>query len=190
MTKTKVLLAMLTIPAAIISQQQSTPSVPRAPDHYNNGLLEISVAHGEPNLRERKEMEANGRLWHGARLAITIKNVSDENVLVAQTSVAQYEFEVFNSAGVPVPLTPAGERARATRRTHLRNPTSAYSAMLQPGEKVTEVLDISRFFQIFPGEAYTVRVRRSDGLPDHRRNGEKIEPELSTTFAITGHEDQ
>lgn len=161
-------------------------------DHPSNGMLEMSVSYPQPTPREVKEMEITGKRWRGGLLAITLKNISHTEIVNVTDSdlEAQYEFEVWDIEGKSVPLTAAGEKLRVNRLDRLAIHLSTESKTLHPGEQYTIRIDISRLFQIKSQQMYTVRIRRTDGLPNRTQDGQKLDRELNRTWVITGHEDR
>jgi len=152
----------------------------------------MSISHTQLTARAAKGGGPVDKRWRGGFVAITFTNVSQTEVVnVAEWDVeAQHEVEVTDAAGKPVPLSADGEKLAASRHDRLGYRVSSVTMTLRPGEQFTDTIDVARLFQIRPGVPYTIRVRRSAGLPTYDRSGRKIEQELSRTLVITGHEDQ
>jgi len=83
-------------------------------------------------------------------------------------SLFEYTIEVLDSSGKLVPMT---ERGKSTTEAASRprspfgyyGPASAFKLM--PGEDVYTQVDLSKFYQVVSGRAYTIKIKRSVGLP-------------------------
>ncbi len=185
------LLALATI--GVVAAQDMRPLRPaNEPEHPSNGILEISLSHSFPGEAEVRQRAGGSAGWRGGVIAVTMRNVSrgEDVVILDSDAMAQYEIEVWDVGGNPVPLTPAGEANQKGRRDRLGFATNRETKTLAPGEAFTIRLNVSILFQIKPDNVYRVRVRRSDGLPDHDRAGNKIAAELSQYWSIAGNEDR
>ena len=176
-------LLALSLVVAASGQNASRPVVAEASGQYSNGLLEMSVG------PVKESTDAPGG-WRGGVLAITLKDVSLSQPVdvIEWDPEAQYECEVLDAAGKPVPLTAEGEKLRDSRHNRLLVRSKLQIVRLNPGEQFTTQLDIARLFQIRPKAMYVVKVRRSAGLPDRGQSGRRIEQELSRTWVIPGSE--
>jgi hypothetical protein len=82
------------------------------------------------------------------------------------------------------------ERGKNTREAASRprtpfgyyGPASAFKLM--PGEDVYIQVDLSKFYQVVSGRAYTIKMKRSVGLPKLDEYGKALQRELSCTVVI------
>ena len=147
------------------------PPVIPAGDHPSNGVLELIVAPvpasgSRPHrLTDPPEVYAP---WDGV-LSMRVRNISLGPARVDEAdSLFEYTIEVLDSSGKLVPMT---ERGKSTTEAASRprspfgyyGPASAFKLM--PGEDVYTQVDLSKFYQVVSGRAYTIKIKRSVGLP-------------------------
>jgi len=123
--------------------------------------------------------------WRGI-LRITIRNVSRGLVDLAEFAPArEYVFDVLDSSGASVPLTEEGNAALMANDplNRVSGPVSAITIAVS-GE-LTRDTNLAQLYQLKPGQAYTVRIWRSKGLPTVDEGGKPLrDPELRCTIKI------
>ena len=186
--------AVLLSLAAAAGQAQGLATPDATADNPSNGLLAISLAHPPPDPDNSVDQAyAHSHRWRGGRIVITLRNVTESEIasVISNFVDEDYLFDVFDSSGKPVPLTSSGQRARFAFYHPSNIVFSGGRVDLLPAEEHTISIDLTDHFQIHPGERYTVKVRRSRGLPKKHENGRIIDKvELSTTYIYTLGEDQ
>jgi len=182
--------------AALTLRQQSyiqaqTPGTEPIADHPSNGIVEIvATPIAEPTHEPRALTDPPEVFlpWRGL-LSVAIRNVSREMVtLDAVMWTREYVVEVLDSSGKPVPLTDYG-KSLADVASRPRDPHSysgpAARVTITPGQESTTKMDVSQVFQVAPGTAYKIRIRRSAFLPSVDEYGKPIaQRELSCTVTI------
>jgi hypothetical protein len=173
-----------------IAASGQTPPVPRpTTDHPSNGVVEMIV---KADLTEREhEMRNEGASllapWRGI-LQVTIRNLSAETLKLMELSWDQeYEFEVLDSSGKSVPPTKEGEKSFIMAHDPLQVPLGGPIGYLELGgmQDFSGTINLAQLFQIRPGQAYKVRIRRSKGLPKVDEHGKPLkDPELRCTVDI------
>lgn len=179
-------MAALCLLTAVVCAQ--TPPPPRpVSEHRSNGVVEIQVV---PEISEREhDMRNEGASvyapWRGL-LRITIRNVSWGLVdLVELAPPLEYEFNVLDSSGASVPLTEWGKKAQLARDplNVLSGPVSSITIGVA-GEYSRDIY-LADQYQLKPGQAYTIRIWRSEGLPKVDEHGKPLkEVELRYTLKI------
>jgi hypothetical protein len=151
----------------------------------SNGVLEMSlrpifpeVATGDP---ERPPVVG---AWQGI-IEVTIKNISALRVRCTRRNwYFQYDLQVLDSEGNPVPLTDFGRQwFSAPGARPAGHSVSVSVTDLEPSEQFTDRLNLASAFQLRPGGTYTVKLRRSRDLPPVDAMGRPL-PELSATVII------
>ncbi len=162
-----------------------------AEDHPSNGVVELIVTpapappHRPHKLGDPPEIYA---LWEGL-LNVRVRNVSLGPARVDETDwLFEYTIQVLDASGRPVPMTERG-KSRAEEASRPRNPYGYYGPAsafsLAPGEDVYGQLDISKIYQVQPGKPYTIKLKRTSGLPTVDEYGKPVQRrELSCTVVI------
>jgi hypothetical protein len=157
-----------------------------APVHPSNGVLEVSAT--PTLLADRRPASQRHDIYGswGGLIEITIRNVSRAVVQIDEMSPeAEFVFEVLDSAGQPVAFTEHGKRNAEGLARHAPNLGWASRDTLAPLQETTLKADISKFFQIEPGHAYKVTVRRTRGLPKNDETGKPLKQvEISCSFEV------
>jgi len=160
-------------------------------DHPSNGIVEIVATpiaeptHGPRALTDPPEVFLP---WRGL-LDVAIRNVSRKMVTLDEgTWTRNYIVEVLDSSGKPVPLTDEGKNL-ADVASRPRDPLDyvgpAHRLKLTPGQESTTKMDVAQIFQVAPGTAYKIKIRRSAFLPTVDENGKPLaQRELSCTVTI------
>ena len=157
-----------------------------AATHPSNGVLELS-ARPVPEERPRPESERHSVYgpWTGT-VVITFRNVSRGVVRLDEVS-AEWEFdtEVLDSNGQEVARTGYGKRLPSGPGRQLTGRASVQQIKLAPLEETTFRMNISRVYQVEPGHAYKVTLRRLWGLPKVDEAGKPLQqPEISCSFQV------
>lgn len=168
----------------------ATPDVTPARDHPSNGIVELIVAPVPVPFRRHSLMDLPEAYapWAGV-LSLRVRNISLGPARVDESDpLFEYTVEVLDSSGKPVPMTERGRTAtEAASRPRSRfghyGPASAFKLM--PGEDVYVQMDLSKFYQVVSGRAYTIKMKRSVGLPMIDEHGKPLQQwELSCTVTI------
>ena len=174
--------------AVLTWAQVMSPTAVPAPDQRSNDIFELRVRPVEVQSSGGEGAPQQG-VW-GGRLEFTLVNVSRGVKQVDEDSAAwAYECEVSDSSGKPVPMTELGKQMAAARVRpgSLSGPVARLT--VRPLEGITSRLNVGLLYQIKPGYAYTIRVRRSHGLPVVDESGKPLPAqrrELSYTVQIPG----
>lgn len=196
-----IILAALSL-ASVAQAQESSVSGAQVPDKPSNGVFRLS-AHQVPrhHLHERDippPLPDGSPAWEGI-IEIDITNIDTGPVSLNNHGAGwSYMFEVFDSAGQPVPMTVYGARVAAVRAPHPASAAQAWppagprggeTVLLNPMESAHEGMDLSLLFDIKTGYEYTVRIKRI--LDRNTRNyaGKLLsadELELTYTLRIPG----
>ena len=156
-----------------------------APIHHSNGVVEMSakpiLAHEPRPQSETREVYSP---WAGL-VEITIRNISKGVIRLAEIApLSEVQVEVLESAGQPVDLTEAGKHA-ANSSGRFPGAISVSVLDLVPLEETTLRLDLAKRFEIKPGQAYKVTIRRSRGLPKTDEDGKPLKNvEVSCSFDV------
>lgn len=162
-------------------------------DHPSNGVVEIVVATAAEAVHEPHALTDPPKAyvpWRGL-LNVTIRNVSNGVASVDEaTWTNEYAVEVVDSSGKPVPLTDRG-KSMADAASKPRDPHGytgpAARVRLTPGQEINTKMDVSQIYQVAPGTAYTIKIRRTSGLPAADEYGKPLaQRELSCTVTIDG----
>jgi hypothetical protein len=184
-----VALMLLTVAGTRIKSQ--TPDAEAAADHPSNGVVEIVATptaeptHGPRALTDPPEVFLP---WRGL-LNVAIRNVSHKIVTVDEVMwTREYVVEVLDASGKPAPLTDRGKSlayAASQPRDPHGYPGPAARVKLTPGQEANTKMDVSQVFQVAPGTAYKIRIRRSAFLPTVDEYGTPLsQRELSCTVTI------
>jgi hypothetical protein len=154
--------------------------------HPTNGVLELSATprpdHDPRPAGKRIEQYVP---WHGI-VEITIQNISLAPLMIEDTP-CDFGFEVFDSAERPIEQTESGKQCAEIFR-RIGPPTMVLSSShhhLAPMQQTVYPVDLSNFFKIEPGHAYTIVIRRSRGLPMVDEIGKPLkEVEVSYSFDV------
>jgi hypothetical protein len=151
--------------------------------HPSNGVVELSAKPVLAYERGPRSPEIYTP-WAGL-VRITIRNISGGAIRLDEMAVsAELQAEVLDSAGQPAPLTEEGKRA-ATNSRQYPGAISVSMDVLTPLEEMTVLLDVSKRFEIKPGQAYKVTIRRSRGFPRKDEDGKPIKnEEVSCSFEV------
>ena len=124
--------------------------------------------------------------WRGI-MRITVRNVSRGLVDLAEFSPAmEYDFNVLDSSGASVPLTEEGKKALMASHDSLNRVSGPVTAITLgiSGESTRDV-NLAQLYQLKPGQAFTVGIWRSKGLPAVDENGKPLKDvELRCTVEI------
>lgn len=110
-------------------------------------------------LTARVESERGGKASPDKPIVLvaTIKNVTDQRVLLYETNfLLDYKIEVRDEAGRKIDLTEAGVRRH-------RDAGGYYGwkpVYLSPGKRFEERFDIAGLYDLEPGGTYRIRLRR------------------------------
>jgi hypothetical protein len=171
---------LTTFSTLCLTAQPSGPSgeTASASAHPSNGVVQLTVTaavaleHRRPS--DPPEVYAP---WRGL-LDFKITNVSSGLAHLVETSTdMEYIFEVMDASGEPVPPTEEGKQvAAALANTSTRRFSEPLAVLdLSPAEEFTAHIDLSVLYQIQPGRAYKIRVKRSKGLPQKDQYGRPTE---------------
>ena len=151
----------------------------------SNGVVELSAApFPDPDTRPALRRTEKYFPWRGI-VEITIRNVSFGPATLQEMS-CDFGFEVFDSAGRPVEQTDSGKECAEIFRTgHPGYITRISRHQLAPMQQAVYPVNLSDYFKIEPGHAYTVVIRRSQGLPKDDELGRPLkEVEVSCSFEV------
>jgi len=170
---------------AVCCAHAQTTGAPVA-THPSNGVLELS-ARPVPEERPRPESERHNVYgpWTGT-VVVTIRNISRSVIPLLEVN-AEWEFdiEVLDQAGSAVPRTERGKRLPSGPVRKLTGMASIQQVKLVPLEETTFKMDISKVYQVEPGHAYRVTLRRLWGLPKVDEAGKPLQqPEISCSFEV------
>jgi hypothetical protein len=160
-------------------------------DHPSNGVVELIVmpapapGHRPHALTEPPEAYAP---WDGL-LNVSVRNISLGATIVDGGSWDRdFTVEVLDSTGKPVPMTEHSKsiaEAASRPRDPFGHQGPAYRAKLMPGQDSHFQMDVSQIYQVVPGRAYKIRIKRSAGLPKVDEYGKPLQQrELSCTVII------
>lgn len=153
-------------------------------DKPSNGVVELAalpvLAHEPRPQSHAGEVYAP---WTGL-VEIQIRNLSKRVITLAEINPAsEFEVSVVGSDGKEIALTPEGKRAAAYAGQFPM--ISVSQVELGPFEEETVRLDISRRFEVRPGQAYRVTLRRSKGLPKAGDDGRPLrDVSVSVSFDV------
>ena len=151
--------------------QKAEPAAAAMGPAASNAILEMTIKAYPP--REEK-------IWT-ARIMIVLKNVSDHPVTIWGGSPEwEYEIEVTDAYGNPVPRTERGERLPKSDEERKRNPFGGHASITEPGDEHTDRVDLAESFEMHRGGTYLVKVRRSHGLPVADNAGRPLTPQVLT----------
>ena len=151
----------------------------------SNGVLELSaVPFAAPDSRPAGKRVEKYFPWQGA-IEIAIRNISFAPAMIEDLS-CDFGFEVFDSAGRPVEQTEDGKKcAEVLRMGQPTFITRISHQELAPNKQTVYPMNLSGFFKIEPGHAYTVVIRRSRGLPKVDELGRPLKDvEVSCSFDV------
>jgi hypothetical protein len=161
-------------------------------DHPSNGVVELiatplpASGHQPHRLGGPPEIYAP---WDGL-LEVSVRNISLMPVRVDSGDwTLNYVVEILDSSGKPVPMTEKGKTV-ADFLAKPRDPRGyygpAYASILKPGQETTGIMGLSQLFQVAPGKAYTIKIKRNaGGLPKVNDYGKPLQQrELSCTVVI------
>lgn len=175
--------------ALLACGQVPSDAAGQAADHPSNGVVEMSLKPVFPvdsaaQRRRDPSLPPVYGSWAGV-VEVTIKNTSPLKIrcITSHAFWFDHDVQVLDPDGNPVPLTPLGQSALPVKPGP--HPDSGAVEDLEPSQQSTETLLLQAIFQIVPGKTYTVRVRRSRGLPPVDAMGRPL-PELSATVVIKG----
>jgi hypothetical protein len=160
--------------------------------HPSNGIVELVVApapaEGPPRPHRLTDPPEVYAPWDG------LLNVSVRNISLGPARVdsgdwqLDYTIEALDSAGKPVPMTERGKSV-ADAASRPRDPFGYYgpasAVNLRPGQETSVQVNVSKIYQVVSGKAYTIRIKRSVGLPKVDEYGKPLQQgELSCTVVI------
>jgi hypothetical protein len=163
------------------------PPVVPAADHPSNSVVELIVT-PEPAHGRRPPPGEVYAPWDGF-LNVRIRNVSLGPARVDEADwTREYTIKVLDSSGRSVPMTERG-KSIADALSRPRDPRGYYgpagSANLTPGEENYVQMNLKQIYQVEPGRAYTIKLKRSAGLPKLDEYGKPLQQrELSCTVVI------
>lgn len=167
--------------------EAGTPAATPVGDHPSNGVVELIVTPEPAHGRRSLPGEAYAP-WDGF-LNAKIRNISLGPARVEEADwTREYVIEVLDAVGKPVAMTERGKSV-ADAASRPRDPRGYYgpvgSANLAPGEENYVQMNIKQIYQVEPGRAYTIKMKRSVGLPKVDEHGKPLQqPELSCTVTI------
>ena len=98
-----------------------------------------------------------------------IRNVSHGRVhLVEKEAEEEYSFDVLDASGKAVPLTARGKvKSELTAHPDPHRPYMGFISTidLAPYEEIAYKFDFSAAYEVRPGQAYKIRIKRTQGLP-------------------------
>ena len=159
---------------------------PAAAVYPSNGVLELSAAQIlGPDHRPASQRHDVYGPWRGL-IEVKIRNVSRGVVRLEETPMmSEFVIDVFDSTGAKVARTERGRRVEGADTSNSRLVLSLTPVQLAPLQETAHALDLSNFFQIEPGHAYKVTLRRSKGLPKTDVEGKPLkEVEVSCSFEV------
>jgi hypothetical protein len=163
----------------------------QAPDalrdvHPSNGVMEMSaVPVVAPDRHPPSQVHEVFSPWRGLAV-ITIRNVS-QGVVTFYDLGAESDFhaEVVGSNGEAVARTEFGKRVADPNWELTGTFVSVHQTRLAPLEETTIKMNIAKVFQIEPGHAYTVTLRRFRGLPKTNEAGKPLQQiEIGCSFEV------
>jgi hypothetical protein len=175
---------MLILLAAYCSHAQ-TAGAPIAV-HPSNGVLELSArpVPEEPPRSESQRHNVYGR-WTG-KVVITIRNICRGVVPLSEVNPEwDFDTEVLDGSGLAVLRTESGKSLPSGPDRKLTGFASLHHFKLAPLEELTLKMDVSRVYQVEPGHAYKVTLRRLWGLPKLDEAGKPLQQaEISCSFEV------
>ena len=152
----------------------------------SNGVLELSAAPIlGPDRRPASQRHDVYGLWAGL-VEVKIRNVSGGVVRLEETAImSEFAVYVLDSAGAAVTRTERGRRVEGAEAAKRSVVLSSTLVQLVPLQETTREVDLSNFFEIRPGQAYKVTIRRSQGIPKIDAAGKPLkDAELSCSFDV------
>jgi len=174
---------MLILLAACSARAQTT-GAPVA-THPSNGVLELSATPVTEQLLRPSERNKVYGPWTG-KIVVTIRNVSRAVVPLSEVEPEwDFDIEVLDAAGLAVPRTEFGKRLPSGPGRQPTGRLSLHDFKLAPLEELTLKMDISKVYQVEPGHAYKVTLRRLWGIPKVDEAGKPLQqPEISCSFEV------
>lgn len=153
-------------------------------DHPKNGLVAITLSIPDQFTAEPKAWDPRLE-WRGV-VNVTLTNYSKQVVRFVESDWKRdYRIDVLDAAGNQPQKTQEGLALRAADDEEAAPPPSHILITLQSGQSYTGTIYIGLLFRIAPHAEYTVRVRRTAGLPRSDNYGNQLpEPELRTSLEI------
>jgi hypothetical protein len=175
---------ILAILASCLAQAQTPYASPAA--HPSNGVLEMSAVPAlAPDGRPPSQVHEVFSPWRGL-VVITIRNVS-RNVVLLNGIGPEWDFhaEVVDSSGQAVARTEFGKRVADSNWKLTGTFVSVQQVRLVPLEETIIKMNIAKVFQIEPGHAYRVTLRRFRGLPTTDEAGKPLQQvEINCSFEV------
>lgn len=156
-------------------------------DQCSNEALKLSLkALKTPGPLHRMSDPEPTPVWDGL-IEITLKNVSTLVVhLVELATDWEFEVTVLDASGTLAPMTDYGKKltpGKVPTGGQYIGPISSID--LPPASELTLQMYVSRIYKIESGRAYTVTIRREEGLPKVDQVGKAVKrPGLSCSLAI------
>jgi hypothetical protein len=188
MTTRIALIATLLMSNATLQGQAGTAAASAATDHPSNGVVELVVKPIlDPELLRGSDHREVYSPWTGL-VEIAIRNVSVGMAhLVEVEAQEEYTFDVLDSSGKSVALTESGKE-RSDRAAHPdpHRPSGFVSVFeLAPFEELKNQFDFATTYQVHPGQAYKIRLKRTKGLPTVDVSGKPLKQvEVSCSVEI------
>ena len=171
---------------ALCAQNPTEPAV----DHPSNGVLEMTLSPVIQKVWVRHPQPQGATLeddvWRG-QIKVTLRNASGAQVHVVEDNHwwLRYGVEVLDSSGAPAALTEYGIRELGARGPgpYVTFGGAAIGDLL-PSEADTFEMNLALIWQIQPGQAYTIRVRRPLKGEDLDGLHKPIQGDLAATLVI------
>ena len=185
--RTALLFTFVASTSLLCGQTLAGPGQPKEEDHPSNGIVELAVKPIPDLNRLGNPTSKEVYLWTGL-LETSILNVSSGMVrLVEVVDWEEYAFTVLDSSGKPVPLTERGKKERDSAAhpgaVHIG---SASVIDLGPLKEFKDKIDLSEYYQVQPGQAYKIGIKRTKGLPIVDEGGKPLKRvEVSCSVEIS-----
>ncbi|MGA3237229.1 MAG: hypothetical protein ABSG03_13055 [Bryobacteraceae bacterium] len=166
---------------------QTPVSGASAADQCSNEVLNLSLkAVKTPGPLHRMSDPEPVPVWDGL-IEIKLKNVSTLVVHLEELATDwEYEVIVLDASGIMAAMTDYGKKlppGKVPTGGQYIGPIA--SVALPPASELTVQMYVSRIYKIEPGQAYTVTLRREEGLPKVDQVGKAVKrPGLSCSLAI------
>ena len=175
------LFSAILISGAVWAQAPATESL-----HPSNGTVQMEA---QPIIEfERKPQSQEIYAPWAGLVEITMRNVSRGLVrLVGVSMPADFQVDITDISGKAVARTELGRRALIPVN-HQGVALSVSLHDLVPLQEMAMKMDLARLFEIRPGQAYHVVIRRSRGIPKSDEEGKPIKDvELSCSFDVPSY---
>ena len=132
----------------------------QAPDHWSNGKVEMVIEDPAKTELTSSTLERANPSKPG-RIVIRLKNISHEVIqFMAILPEWDFSFDVRDSSGHLVEVSPAGKKLPQSDKQLSEWLLARSVVRLAPGEEYVGAVDLSIYYQLQPGQTYTVNVTR------------------------------